>query len=114
MSALTQAASVRYKTWKQYTLTVTTSETVFTPLTVPDTSGLVGRLEAIFVQGHPANSTAIVYIGKTGVLGDGSNGGYAVGASSNLTIPTNKISELFAISSSGTIKLLVTYLADPI
>ena len=112
MSAQVLAATPRYKNWKQYALTVGTSEVVLTAISKTDASGVIAP-EAIFVQALASNTGKIV-IGKTGVASNGSAGGFELAAGANLTLPVNKLSEIFAIATASSQTLLVTYLSNQI
>lgn len=113
MSALTIAASPRYRLWKTQQVSVTTAA-VLPPIAAGDASGLsTGRVEAIFLQAHPDNTQEII-VGKSDVTATGSTGGFCLSAGGNITLPVNKISELFAVAASGTQLLQVTYLSDTI
>lgn len=104
---LNLSANVHYKNEDHQQLSCTTTEAALPAPRVP-----VLHPDNIFVQAHSAN-TGVIVIGKTGVAGDGSAGGYVLPAGANLNLPSNEVSVYRAIASTGTQKLQVTYMRGP-
>lgn len=71
------------------------------------------RPERIFVQALAGN-TGKIMIGKTGVLANGSLGGYELAAGANMTLPNNISTAYFAIATGAGQLLQVTYLSKVI
>lgn len=89
-------------------LTVGTSETAF-PAPTPT---YCKNPEKIYVQALPTN-TANIVISRTGVLADGTAGGFILPPLSNVVLLCNRDDILRAISSAANQKLSVVYMAKP-
>jgi hypothetical protein len=86
-------------------LTVGLSEV---PLPTPST---IKSPELIFVQAHPSNTANILVAPKTGILADGSLGGFFLQPGASRVLPSNKYILWKAISASAAQKLQVEYSA---
>ena len=90
-------------------ITCTATATAFPTAVAP-----VLKPENIFVQAHPDNATAYIYIGKSDVLANGTKGGYLLSAGSNMNLPGLAHGSYYHIAISGSPKLLITYQRDPL
>lgn len=99
------AVAPRYKDWDSIELAVgTAAVSLPTPI-------LATAPEVLVVQA-PAANTAKVYVGPTGVTGNGSGGGYEVAPGAIVTIPWGgKLSGLKAIAGGSSQNLIVNYYA---
>lgn len=94
-----------FDNFDQYVQSSTSTELAFPAIPV---TAVVKNPERIFVQAHPDN-TANIFIGKTGVLTNGSVGALVLAPGSDCMLPFNEDKILFHIST-GTQKLFITYL----
>ena len=83
-------------------LTVGVAEVVF-----PSTA--LSTINEITVQAAVDNTDSIV-VGKTGILGDASVGGWELAPGAMIPLPVADIANLYAISSSAAQRLLIVYI----
>lgn len=89
-------------------LQVMTVGTTAAALPTPTRSIVPGRPTNVFLQAYSQNSGRI-YIGKTGVLADGTTGCFELPAGGNMNLPFQDWENYKAIASAAGQKLFITY-----
>jgi hypothetical protein len=107
MGWMTVAVEANYEKVQQEVLTVTSGAEVTLPAL--DTT-IMNKPEKIFIQAYSRNAGNI-FVGKTGVLANGTTGGYELPAGASMILPGHIYDEWRARAEVNNDKLFVSYLS---